>query len=207
MSPPSTPLEQVAYDLPRNQVQVVQQASDTEKRMWEEIWLNCARHMGQWEIISDYGRTQHSVRLLLQAYWKIGDWNRMKDAVMKNTNQDTLLSTLYQSYVCCNDVKPIEVESRYRNCVQLALKQWNSLPSLLPTAVSWGRSTCRWIRMGSPDAHWELLCQFQQVVEIHDSAKILKEMQGMRTQVMSLFRVGSLPYSHTFIFTGSEACL
>ena len=183
MAPPSFPLEQAAFEIPKDQVQAVQQAGEVEKRLWEEVWLDCARHLCQWDIIADFGRVQHNLRLVLQACWKMGEWARMKDATLKNVNQETLWSTLYQSYVCCHDFKPVEVENRYRNCVQLALKQWNGLPSLFPTSISWGRSIHRWLQLTSPDAHWELLCQFQQVVEIHDSAKVLKELQAMRTQV------------------------
>ena len=214
---PSSSLEQAAYEIPREQIQGIQQAAEPEKKIWEETWLNCARHLGQWDLISEFGRSQNHLRLVLQASWKMGDWGRMKEATLKNGNQDSLWSTLYQvcgavgegeffffffgfilciypqSYVCCYDSKPMEVENRYRSCVQLALKQWNSLPSLMPTSVSWGRSTQRWLQMSSPNAHWDLLCQFQQVVEIHDSAKILKELQGYFIYFFNFFCPSSTP--------------
>ena len=131
-------------------MQGVQLAGEGEKRVWEETWLNCAKHLGQWDLISEFGRGQSNLRLVLQASWKMGDWGRMKEATLKNGNQDSLWSTLYQSYVCCYDSKPMEVENRYRSCVQHALKQWNSLPSLMPTSVSWGRSTHRFTFFFSP---------------------------------------------------------
>ena len=180
LAPPSLPIDQAAYEVPKDDMQAVQLAGEEERRLWEEVWLDCARHLGQWDMIADFGGVQRNLRLIQQSCWKIGEWRRMKDATLKNVNQETLWSTLYQSYVCCHDVKPVEVENRYRNCVQLALKQWNGLPSLYPTSISSGRSTDRWLQLIAPRAHWELLCQFQQVVEIHDSAKILKELHSVR---------------------------
>ena len=74
----------------------MQLAGEGEKRVWEETWLNCGKHLGQWDLISEFGRGQSNLRLVLQASWKMGDWGRMKEAVVKNGNQDSLWSTLYQ---------------------------------------------------------------------------------------------------------------
>jgi transformation/transcription domain-associated protein len=45
-----------------------------EQTLWEEQWLESAKRLSQWELISEYAQTIRHQELLAEASAKIGDW-------------------------------------------------------------------------------------------------------------------------------------
>ncbi|KAJ4791719.1 Transformation/transcription domain-associated protein [Rhynchospora pubera] len=141
----------------------------SEMCLWEEQWLHCASQMSQWEVLSDFGKSVENYEILLDSLWKVPDWAYMKENVMPRAQvEETPKLRLIQAFFSLHDkgtTGVAEAENLISKGVELALEQWWQLPE------------------HSVQARIPLLQQFQQLVEVQESSRILMDItNGSKAQ-------------------------
>jgi transformation/transcription domain-associated protein len=43
----------------------------SEAYQWEQDWIRCARELGQWAVLKEYGQNREDPHTLLDAAWKL----------------------------------------------------------------------------------------------------------------------------------------
>ncbi len=143
-----------------------------EMALWEDHWIHCAKHLQSWELLTEFARTHGHTELALDSAWKISEWGALREALLRySQGNESPQLRIYQSYMAVQEGRSQDVETLCNQAIHLFLLQWQALPTL-----------------PSP-AHIPLLQGFQQVVELKESAQIIKEINGTnRHQV----------YTHSF---------
>ncbi|KAI3989472.1 hypothetical protein MKX01_022747 [Papaver californicum] len=140
-----------------------------EMCLWEEQWLSCAGQLSQWEVLVDFGKSVENYDILLDCLWKVPDWNYMKDQVIPKAQvEETPKLRLIQAFFALHDRNTNGVgdaENIVGKGVELALEQWWQLPEM------------------SVQSRIPLLQQFQQLVEVQESAKIIVDIANGSKQV------------------------
>ncbi|XP_050292389.1 uncharacterized protein LOC126733218 isoform X1 [Quercus robur] len=133
-----------------------------EMCLWEEQWLSCASQLSQWDALVDFGKSIENYEILLDSLWKLPDWAYMKDHVIPKAQvEETPKLRLIQAFFALHDRSTNGVgdaENILGKGVDLALEQWWQLPEM------------------SVHARIPLLQQFQQLVEVQESARILVDL-------------------------------
>ncbi|GAV88596.1 PI3_PI4_kinase domain-containing protein/FAT domain-containing protein [Cephalotus follicularis] len=133
-----------------------------EMCLWEEQWLYCATQLSQWDALVDFGKSIENYELLLDTLWKLPDWAYMKDHVIPKAQvEETPKLRLIQAFFALHDRNTNGVgdaENIVVKGVDLALEQWWQLPEM------------------SVHSRIPLLQQFQQLVEVQESARILVDI-------------------------------
>ncbi|XVF18022.1 hypothetical protein REPUB_Repub10bG0175600 [Reevesia pubescens] len=133
-----------------------------EMCLWEEQWLYCAGQLSQWDALVDFGKSIENYEILLDSLWKLPDWAYMKDHVIPKAQvEETPKLRLIQAFFALHDRNTNGVgdaESIVGKGVDLALEHWWQLPEM------------------SVHARVPLLQQFQQLVEVQESARILVDI-------------------------------
>lgn len=133
-----------------------------EMCLWEEQWIYCASQLSQWDALVDFGKTVENYEILIDSLWKLPDWTYMKDHVIPKAQvEETPKLRLIQAFFALHDRNTNGVgdaENIVGKGVDLALEQWWQLPEM------------------SVHARIPLLQQFQQLVEVQESARILVDI-------------------------------
>uniref|UniRef100_A0A2P2JR38 Uncharacterized protein MANES_01G145600 n=1 Tax=Rhizophora mucronata TaxID=61149 RepID=A0A2P2JR38_RHIMU len=133
-----------------------------EMCLWEEQWLHCASQLGQWDALFDFGKSVDNYEILLDSIWKLPDWAYMKDQVLPKAQvEETPKLRLIQSYFSLHDRNTNgngDAENIVGKGVDHALEQWWQLPEM------------------SVHSRIPLLQQFQQLVEVQESSRILVDI-------------------------------
>ncbi|KAJ8771163.1 hypothetical protein K2173_023488 [Erythroxylum novogranatense] len=133
-----------------------------EMCLWEEQWLYCANQLSQWDALADFGKGIENYEILLDSLWKLPEWAYMKDHVIPKAQvEETPKLRLIQAYFALherNTNSVVDAESMVGKGVDLALEHWWQLPEM------------------SVHARIPLLQQFQQLVEVQESARILVDI-------------------------------
>ncbi|RVW51691.1 putative PI3/PI4-kinase family protein C1F5.11c [Vitis vinifera] len=133
-----------------------------EMCLWEEQWIYCATQLSQWDALVDFGKSIENYEILLDSLWKMPDWAYMKDHVIPKAQvEETPKLRLIQAFFALHDknVNGVgDAENIMGKGVDLALEQWWQLPEM------------------SVHARIPLLQQFQQLVEVQESARILVDI-------------------------------
>ncbi|KAJ7563398.1 hypothetical protein O6H91_03G108600 [Diphasiastrum complanatum] len=136
--------------------------SKAEMCLWEEQWISCARRLNQWEMLSDFGKNVENYEILLDSLWKIPEWTTLKETVLPKAQvEETPKLRMVQAYVALHDGSMTgvsEADTRVAQGVELALHNWWQLPDM------------------AVQSHIPLLQQFQQLVELQESARVLLEI-------------------------------
>ncbi|KAL6010354.1 hypothetical protein ACLOJK_000785 [Asimina triloba] len=140
-----------------------------EMCLWEEQWLYCATQLSQWDVLADFGKSVENYEILLDCLWKIPDWAYMKDHVITKAQvEETPKFRLVQAFFALHDRNANGVgdaENLVGKGVELALEQWWQLPEM------------------SVQARTPLLQQFQQLVEVQESARIIVDIANGNKQL------------------------
>ncbi|KAL6045043.1 putative transformation/transcription domain-associated protein [Balamuthia mandrillaris] len=150
-----------------NQQLTTSPSSRSELALWEDHWVHCAKHLNQWDTLNEFARAQNHTELLLESAWKVEDWNAMKECLVKYCSPNNMMLPdspqlkLYQSYMAVHEAKPQDVEGLCAIAIQLCLRQWQGLPAMTPLL-----------------AHVPLLQSFQQIVELRESAQVIREINA-----------------------------
>lgn len=132
---------------------------EKEQEFWESRWIECTKKLNQWDVLGDYAKTCKDGNLLFEACWKIGDWDGMKDAFSRyKIDPDPYKVKIMQCYSFLQDSKIQEVDEACKLAMTSLVTQWTSLP-----------------KSPSP-AFTPLLQAFQQIIELYESAKIVKDL-------------------------------
>ncbi|CAL0314477.1 unnamed protein product [Lupinus luteus] len=135
-----------------------------EMCLWEEQWLYCASQLSQWDALADFGKSVENYEILLDSLWKLPDWTYMKEQVIPKAQvEETPKLRLIQAYFALHDKNTNGVgdaENMVGKGVDLALEQWWQLPEM------------------SVHSRMPLLQQFQQIVEVQESARILLDISN-----------------------------
>ncbi|XP_077231461.1 uncharacterized protein LOC143864410 isoform X2 [Tasmannia lanceolata] len=133
-----------------------------EMCLWEEQWLFCASQLSQWDVLVDFGKSVENYEILLDCLWKIPDWAYMKDNVIPKAQvEETPKLRLVQAFFSLHDRNANGVgdaENIVGKGVELALEQWWQLPEM------------------SVQSRTPLLQQFQQLVEVQESTRIIVDI-------------------------------
>ncbi|EHA8588761.1 hypothetical protein COCNU_scaffold006566G000100 [Cocos nucifera] len=139
-----------------------------EMCLWEEQWLHCASQLSQWDVLADFGKSVENYEILLDCLWKVPDWAYLKDNVIPKAQvEDTPKFRLVQAFSSLHDRNANgvgEAENNVAKGVELALEHWWQLPEM------------------SVQSRTPLLQQFQQVVEVQESARILVDIANGNKQ-------------------------
>jgi transformation/transcription domain-associated protein len=138
------------------------QKSSTSKRLthselsiWEEHWLTCAKKLQQWDELTKYAKQSSSAGLMLECYWKNGNWKQMKELFSKHPVAENQMMRIYHISVAIMENKEKEALEHFQQASQLALQRWCALPSFLCST------------------HIGMLHNFQQLLELHESHQLL----------------------------------
>eukprot|EP00457_Paulinella_chromatophora_P000070 gb/GEZN01000070.1/.p1 GENE.gb/GEZN01000070.1/~~gb/GEZN01000070.1/.p1 ORF type:complete len:2436 (+),score=418.65 gb/GEZN01000070.1/:121-7308(+) len=166
----------------------VREVGVEEATLWDEEWVECAKQLNQWKILGElakeemHGGVGHP-ELQLQASWRGGDWALLKDLSSKEKSRSTPSDRLHHIYAAIQDrnknFQDREVEKLCDQAYQTALRQWQGRPALVGTA------------------HLELLQRFQRLVELSESARMMRDLQVYAKQRMT-------PNFKSFITTWRE---
>lgn len=141
--------------------------SITEINLWERHWINCAKRLGQWDLLADYARSTSSPDLVAECAWHLSDWNSMKEALNHSNISEYLDGKFYQGYLIIHEGKPQDAESIYNQLIQISLRYFQSLPDI-PSSV-----------------HIPVLQNFQKIIELKESFQIVKEI-NMPNKIQSI---------------------
>ncbi|CAN0918697.1 Transcription-associated protein 1 [Linum grandiflorum] len=133
-----------------------------EMCLWEEQWLYCASQLSQWDALVDFGKSIENYEILLDTLWKLPDWGFLKDHVFPKAQvEESSKLRLIQAFFALHDKTAngvSDAESIVGKGVDLALEQCWQLPEM------------------SVHAKIPLLQQFQQLVEVQESARIIVDI-------------------------------
>ncbi|CAH9116378.1 unnamed protein product [Cuscuta epithymum] len=133
-----------------------------EMCLWEEQWLSCASQLSQWDALVDFGKSVENYEILLDSLWKQPDWAYLKDHVIPKAQvEETPKLRIIQAYFALHEKNTngvAEAESIVGKGVDLALDQWWQLPDM------------------SIHSRIPLLQQFQQLVEVQESSRIIVDI-------------------------------
>ncbi|KAM7524076.1 hypothetical protein LguiA_013978 [Lonicera macranthoides] len=133
-----------------------------EMCLWEEQWLGCASQLSQWDVLVDFGKLVENYEILLDSLWKQPDWTYLKDHVIPKAQvEETPKLRIIQAYFALHEKNTNGVgdaENIVGKGVDLALEQWWQLPEM------------------SIHSRIPLLQQFQQLVEVQESARIIVDI-------------------------------
>lgn len=139
-----------------------------EMCLWEEQWLNCASQLSQWDALADFGKSVENYELLYDCLWKAPDWAYLKDNVISKARlEETPKLFIVQAFFSLHDRNTGGVgdaEVTVSKGVELALEQWWQLPEM------------------SVQSRTPLLQQFQQLVEVQESARIILDIANGNKQ-------------------------
>lgn len=139
-----------------------EQPGKAEICFWEERWIECARKLCQWDVLTEFSRVVVNSELLHECLWRVPDWSALKELLIKNPVEDGPQLKLYQAYVQLQENKLELADSFIMQGYQRALERYCALPE-----------------SADLDASGKTLVQFQQLVELQESGRILGELNAL----------------------------
>jgi len=135
-----------------------------EMDLWETQWIKLQREMCQVGVVSEFANTTENYKMMLECACQAHQWDKVKDlcvsppliALSENGDPSVKMSEIL---VAISENKLTDIENLHAQTAQLALNQWQLLPSMAP---------------GSP-AHSSLLHFFHRLVELRESGQIMVE--------------------------------
>ena len=140
----------------------IQSLSQRDVNFIESRWIHCAKQLCQWDTLTEFARSVVASDLLHECLWRAPDWSAMKELLYRHPVEDGPTLRLYQAYIHLQENKLESADSSITMGFKKALERYCSLPH------------------GSGiDGISDVLCQFQQLVELEESSKILAELNAL----------------------------
>ncbi|ORX57551.1 hypothetical protein DM01DRAFT_1302758 [Hesseltinella vesiculosa] len=147
--------------------------TESEYMLWEDDWIGCTQKLQQWDILSDLAKHDGNTNLLLECAWRLSDWTAERELLEQSVKQvadtPTPRHKVFEAFLSL--IKSQTNESGHtdftRICeegVQLSLKNWHSLPSIVS------------------QSHLPLLETFQQYLELQEASQIFNSLMGTTAQ-------------------------
>jgi transformation/transcription domain-associated protein len=133
--------------------------------LWEARWIECARELCQWEVLTEFARSCIHSDLLHDCMWRVPEWSALKELLSKHPVEDGPRLKMYESYMRLQENRLDVADSYIQQGMNRALEQYCSMP------VGAG-----------PQAAAPVLVQFQQFVELQESSRILAELTALSRQ-------------------------
>jgi len=137
--------------------------SKTEMCLWETQWLNSAKQLNQWDLISDFSRTVEHSELMVQSMWRLSDWTGVKELMPSgslNEIEETPEIITVRAFASLVSGRVREAEQHWAHAVKSSLDRWWRLPET--------GSTC----------HIPSLHMFNAIAEVQESTRILLELSN-----------------------------
>ena len=143
--------------------------TESEYCLWEKQWIHCTQRLQKWEILSDLSKHDSRPDLLLECAWRLSDWNVDRDSLNMTLQSIAQPSTprkkFFQAVLILNRIsegqEPVsEFHKIHDEGMQLILKKWHSLPSVVT------------------NAHLSTFHMFQQYVELNEAFNIQSNLSG-----------------------------
>ncbi|KAJ3344480.1 hypothetical protein HDU83_005150 [Entophlyctis luteolus] len=146
--------------------------TEAEYNLWEDHWINCAKKLQQWDILTDLAKHEGNTSLFLESAWRLSDWNAEKDTLQLTVKaaqeNNSPRQKLFEAFLALLKVQEAgatsgvpdrtEFKTLCDEGIQLTLQSWQSLPKTV--------STC----------HIPLLHIFQLFVEIQEAAQMQENL-------------------------------
>jgi hypothetical protein len=58
------------------------QPSRGEGALWVEQWVSSAKQLNQWDALAEYAGAADNNALLADAYWRLSEWDRLRDILV-----------------------------------------------------------------------------------------------------------------------------
>lgn len=133
-----------------------------EVMLWQERWILCAKNLCQWDVLTEYSRSVVESALLHECLWRVPDWSALKELLYRHPIEDGPTLRLYQAYIHLQDNKLETADSSITMGFKKSLERFCSLP-----------------QGSGPNCISQVLCQFQQLVELEESSRILGELNAL----------------------------
>jgi transformation/transcription domain-associated protein len=137
--------------------------SKTEMCLWETQWLNSAKQLNQWDLITDFSRTVENSELMVQSMWRLSDWAGVKELMPSgslNEIEETPEIITVRAFASLVSGRVREAETHWATAVKASLDRWWRLPEV--------GSTC----------HIPSLHMFNAIAEVQESTRILLELSN-----------------------------
>ena len=145
-----------------------------EEAMWESEWVNAARHLNQWEVIKDFAHHTGMVELQMDAVWRLGEFNTLKELVSRYKDSDVVSGRLFNLYHLLHERKTTtdDISKLIDHTVQSSvLREWQSLPPIIT------------------QTHLPLLQKAQRITELIESTTALDDIsKAARQQSLPNFK-------------------
>lgn len=150
--------------------------SQSEYMLWEDHWIQCARKLQQWEVLSEFANQENYNDLLLECVWRVVEnWGATPDGEKIDQTVKSLMDTptprryFFSAFMALQKLHTkSEVQNDFsRLCdeaIQLSLRKWHNLPKQIT------------------NMHIPLLHNFQQLVELHDAHIIYNSLSATNSQ-------------------------
>lgn len=150
-------------DLSKSSVQIDPTSiPEREVSLWQERWISCAKNLCQWDVLTEYSRSVVQSDLLHECLWRVPDWSALKELLYRHPVEDGPTLRLYQAYIHLQENKLETADSSITMGFKKSLERFCSLP-----------------QGSGPNCISEVLCQFQQFVELEESSRILGELNAL----------------------------
>jgi transformation/transcription domain-associated protein len=136
-----------------------QPAATDEQSLLDSFWVQCCRHLNQWDILHEFSRKVRSHDLMLESSWKQQDWTSLKDNLGNPNQADPQQTKIYEVYLSLQENNSQDASKNCMEASQYALKRWIGLSGI------------------SAHAFVPLLQKFHTFVELEESCSIIDEVQ------------------------------
>lgn len=134
-------------------------ASTEEQSLLDSFWVQCCRHLNQWDILHEFSRKVRSHDLMLESSWKQQDWTSLRDNLGNPNQADPQQTKIYEVYSALQENNTQDASKHCMESSQYALKRWIGLSGI------------------SSQAYVPLLQKFHTFVELEESCSIIDEVQ------------------------------
>lgn len=139
---------------------------------WEESWINCARNLCEWDMLTEFSRTVVNHELMHECLWRVPEWSALRELLVRNPIEDGPQLKLYEAYLYMQESKMDAAEKNITVGIEKAIEKFKILPE-----------------SADMDSRRSLLVNFQQFVELTESSNIFEELgalSGQATQSISI---------------------
>ncbi|KAG0164843.1 hypothetical protein DFQ30_009322 [Apophysomyces sp. BC1015] len=147
--------------------------TESEYMLWEDHWISCTQKLQQWDILTDLAKHDGNTNLLLECAWRLSDWTAERELLEQSLKQvadnPSPRHKVFEAFLALiksqtNDERLAEFTRICEDGVQLSLRKWYSLPSIVS------------------QSHLPLLQIFQQYLELQEASQIFNSLMTTTAQ-------------------------
>lgn len=166
--------------------------SEHEFKIMEELWLESAKKLQQWDLVTEVSKLDVDSNLNLECIWRLGDWLQNETYGIANTLLKTLTTEVirkddiqgdltkarckfFEAFLVLNQIRelgPDKLIGKFQTTLEEAIQSTLQLWTCMPSSVT--------------RAHVSIFHQFQMFVEIQEAMTIYSGISGGQTNPASL---------------------